>query len=315
MKTDQSQMLRPRYMGLASFMRAPIAQDASGLDIALVGVPFAGGVTTRPGARHGPRALRDQSSLMRLYNPATRVNPYDLARIADVGDVDLVEVYDLEKCVDRIRETYRGIKRAGAVPLTGGGDHCITYPILAGLAEDGPVSLIHIDAHTDTWDSFAGSKLMHGTPFRRAVEAGAIDPKRTIQIGIRGAQNATEGWDYSESSGMRVMFMDEVVSMSMEDVAWEARRVAGDGPVYLSFDIDALDPVYAPGTGTPEAGGFTTREAIDLLRRLRGLDFIGADLVEVSPPFDVGDLTALHGATIMYELLCLLADAVAARRG
>lgn len=315
MTTDQSQMLRPRYMGVASFMRTPIARDASGLDIALVGVPFDGGVTNRPGARHGPRALRDQSSLMRLFNPATRVNPYDLARVADIGDVDLVELYDLEACVARIRDAYRGIRRAGAVPLTAGGDHCISFPILQALAEAGPVSLVHIDAHTDTWDSFAGSKLMHGTPFRRAVEAGAIDPKRTIQIGIRGAQNATEGWDYSKSSGMRVMFMDEVVAMSMEDVAWEARRVAGDGPVYLSFDIDALDPVYAPGTGTPEAGGFTTREAIDLLRRLRGLDFIGADLVEVSPPFDVGDLTALHGATIMYELLCLLADAVAARRG
>ncbi len=313
MTTDQTEMNRPRYMGVATFMRAPLIAGPAEADIALIGVPFDGGVTNRPGARLGPRELRNQSSLMRTIHPSTRINPYDLCRIGDLGDVDITEVYDLEACVDRIHDTFCEIREAGAVPLAGGGDHCISYPILKALAPDEPVSLIHIDAHTDTWDSFGGSKFMHGTPFRRAVECGAIDPKRTIQIGIRGAQNASVGWDYSEEAGMRVMFMDEVTELGMAAVAEEARRIAGSGPTYLSFDIDALDPVYAPGTGTPESGGFTSREAIDLLRRLRGLDFIGGDLVEVSPPFDSAGLTALNGATLMYELLCLLAEARAAR--
>jgi guanidinopropionase len=315
MTTDQHQMMRPRYMGIASFMRAPLISSPSEADIAMVGVPFDGGVTNRPGARHGPRELRNQTSLMRTTHPATRVNPYDLCSIGDMGDVDIVDVYNLEACVDRIRDTYTTIHAAGAVPLTGGGDHCISFPILDAISSNGPLALLHVDAHTDTWDTFGGSKFMHGTPFRRAVESGAIDPERTIQIGIRGAQNSPEGWDYSANCGMRVMFMDEVAELGMAAVAAEARRVVGSGPVYLSFDIDALDPAWAPGTGTPESGGFTMREAIDLLRRFRGLDFVGADLVEVSPPFDVGGQTALNGATIMYEQLCLLAEAVAARRG
>lgn len=294
-------------------MRAPLAQTPDQADIVLIGVPFDGGVTNRPGARHGPRELRNQSSLMRTIHPATRTNPYDQCRIADLGDVDFPEVYNLEACVEHIHDFYAGVKAAGAVPLTGGGDHCISYPIIKAMAASEPLSLVHIDAHTDTWDTFGGSKFMHGTPFRRAVEAGAIDPKRTIQIGIRGAQNSDEGWVYSQDCGMRVMFMDEVSELSMGDVAAEARKIAGAGPTYLSFDIDALDPTHAPGTGTPESGGFTSREAISLLRALRGLDFVGADLVEVSPPFDTGGVTALNGATLMYELLCLLADSWVAR--
>lgn len=313
MSTDQSGMQRPRYHGIPSFMRAPIVQAPADADIVMIGVPFDGGVTNRPGARHGPRELRNQSSLMRTIHPATRKNPYDQCRIADLGDVDFPEVYNLDGCVERIHEFYTAVREAGAVPLSAGGDHCISYPILKALAADEPLALVHIDAHTDTWDSFGGSRFMHGTPFRRAVEAGALDPKRTVQIGIRGAQNSDEGWVYSNDTGMRVIFMDEVVDLGISEVIAEARRVAGDGRVYLSFDIDALDPTHAPGTGTPESGGFTSREAIALLRGLRGLDFIGADLVEVSPPFDVGGLTALNGATIMYELLCLLAERVAAR--
>jgi len=313
MTTDQTQIMRPRYMGLATFMRAPFATDPGQSDIVMVGVPFDGGVTNRPGARHGPRELRNQSSLMRAIHPATRRNPFDRCRIADMGDIDLDQVYDLEACVDRIHDAFVDIRKAGAIALTAGGDHCISYPILKALAPDEPVALIHIDAHTDTWDSFAGSKLMHGTPFRRAVECGAIDPTRTIQIGIRGAQNGADGWDYSEQAGMRVMFMDEAAELGVERIANEARALVGTDPVYISFDIDALDPVHAPGTGTPEAGGFTSREAIALLRRLNGLNIIGADLVEVSPPFDPSGVTALNGATMMYELLCLLADAHAAR--
>jgi len=313
MATDQSGMMQPRYHGIPSFMRAPIVDTPDQADIVMIGVPFDGGVTNRPGARLGPRELRNQSSLMRTIHPSTRVNPYNQCTIADLGDVDFPEVYNLDNCVERIHDFYQGVRNSGAVPLSAGGDHCISYPIIKALAAGKPLALVHIDAHTDTWDSFGGSKYMHGTPFRRAVEAGAIDPKRTIQIGIRGAQNSDEGWVYSRDTGMRVVFMDEVVELGINEVIGEARRIAGDGQVYLSFDIDALDPTHAPGTGTPESGGFTSREAIALLRGLKGLDFIGADLVEVSPPFDVGGLTALNGATMMYELLCLLADSVAAR--
>jgi len=312
MPTDQNLMTQPRYHGIPSFMRAPIIDDPSQADVVMIGVPFDGGVTNRPGARHGPRELRNQSSLMRMFHPATRANPYDQCRIGDLGDIDFPEVYNLEACVERIHDFYVKVRNAGAIPLSAGGDHCISYPILKALTGGEPVGLVHIDAHTDTWDTFGGSKFMHGTPFRRAVEAGAIDPERTIQIGIRGAQNSDEGWVYSRDAGMRVMFMDEVAELNMMDVADEAREIVGGGRVYLSFDIDALDPSHAPGTGTPESGGFTSREAITLLRGLRGLDFVGADLVEVSPPFDVGGLTALNGATMMYELLALLADRVAA---
>jgi guanidinopropionase len=307
MKTDQSQMKLPRYMGIPTFMRAPVVDDLSSIDIALIGVPFDGGVTNRPGARHGPREVRNQSSLMRSIHPETRCNPFDQRRIGDFGDVDFPSVFDLEASIERIHQFYLPIAAAGVIPLTVGGDHSISYPILRALGANQPLGLIHIDSHTDTRDSFAGSKVMHGAPFRRAVEAKAIDPRRTIQIGIRGAQNATESWDYSREHGMRVVFMHEVDDLGIDGVIREARRVVGDAPTYLSFDIDALDPVYAPGTGTPEAGGFTMREAIRLLRGLNGLKMSGGDLVEVSPPFDVGGLTALHGATLLYEMLCLMA--------
>jgi guanidinopropionase len=307
MKTDQNEMQRPRYMGIPTFMRAPSVDDLSSIDIALIGVPFDGGVTNRPGARHGPREVRNQSSLMRSVHPETRKNPFDEKRIGDFGDVDFPSVFDLEASIESIHQFYLPIAAAGVIPLTVGGDHSISYPILKALGAEQPLGLIHIDSHTDTRDSFAGSKVTHGAPFRRAVEAKAIDPRRIIQIGIRGAQNATESWDYSREHGMRVIFMHEVDDLGIDGVIHEARRVVGDAPAYLSFDIDALDPVYAPGTGTPEAGGFTMREAIRLLRGLNGLKLAGGDLVEVSPPFDVGGLTALHGATVLYEMLCLMA--------
>lgn len=208
-----------------------------------------------------------------------------------------------------IRNFYQQLASAGVCPLSAGGDHSITYPILKGLNQGEPFSLIHIDAHTDTWDVFKGSKFHHGGPFRRATEDGLIDPKRTIQIGIRGAQNTTEGWDFSINSGMRVVFMEEFTERGVDAIVAEARRVAGTGPTYLSFDIDALDPAFAPGTGTPEIGGLTTVQALALLRGLHGLQFIGGDVVEVAPPFDPSGNTALVGATLMYEILCLLAQA------
>ena len=297
-------------MGIPTFMRTPYQKDPRGLDIALIGVPYDGGVTNRAGARHGPRDIRDKSSMMRSIHHVTKVNPYDLCSIADIGDVPFQEVFRHEKVVEDIEAFYRKIFEAKVIPLSAGGDHSITYPILKAIAKDQPVGLIHIDAHTDTWDEFQGSKFMHGTPFRRAHEDGLIDASRTIQIGIRGAQNTSEGWDYSLEQGMRVVFMEEFTKLGVDAVIQEALKVAGSGPTYLSFDVDGLDPVYTPGTGTPEIGGITTIEAQALLRGLRGLDFIGGDVVEVAPPFDPSGNTSLVGATLMYEILCLLADSV-----
>ncbi len=298
----------PRYMNIATFMRAPMIDDPSDFDIALVGVPYDGAVTNRPGARHGPREVRNASSMMRSIHPTTRVNPYELRRVGDGGDVPFTRVYELEAAHKDIEAFFAGFKTAGVVTLAVGGDHSITLPILRGLTSGSPVGLIHIDAHTDTWDEFMGSRYNHGAPFRRAVEEGLIDPSRTVQIGIRGAQNSMDGWDYSEATGMRVIFMDEVTRMGVEAVAEEARRVVGDGPTYLSFDIDSLDPAFAPGTGTPEVGGLTTIESLTLLRALRGVPLMGADVVEVAPPFDPTGGTSLIAATLLYELLCLVAE-------
>ena len=303
------EMLEPRYQELATFMRAPYRPDLDGVEIALYGVPYDGGVTNRPGARHGPREIRNQSSLMRTINHATRVNPYELCSVADVGDVRFARVYDNAAVNDDIEQFVRRIVAAGAVPLAAGGDHSITYPVFRALAtSEQPIGMIHIDAHTDTWGEFRGEKFHHGSPFRLACDEGLLDPHRTIQIGIRGAQNWADGWEYSEAQGMRVVFIEEFEELGVDAVIAEARRVVGDGPTYVSFDVDGIDPVYTPGTGTPEVGGITTREAMALLRGLRGLDLIGGDVVEVAPPFDPSGNTALVGATLMYEILCLLAE-------
>lgn len=298
----------PRYMNIATFMRAPMIDDLSDFDIALVGVPYDGAVTNRPGARHGPREVRNASSMMRSIHPTTRVNPYELRRVGDGGDVPFTRVYEVEAAHKDIEAFFAGFKAAGVLSLAVGGDHSVTLPILRGLTSGSPVGLIHIDAHTDTWDEFMGSRYNHGAPFRRAVEEGLIDPTRTVQIGIRGAQNSMDGWEFSEAAGMRVIFMDEVTRIGVEAVAQEARRVVGDGPTYLSFDIDSLDPAFAPGTGTPEVGGLTTIESLTLLRALRGVPLMGADVVEVAPPFDPTGGTSLIAATLLYELLCLVAE-------
>ena len=305
--TDTRQHHLPRYSGIPTFMRVPLASEPGEVDIALLGVPFDGGVSARPGARHGPREMRNQSSMMRGIHPVLGINPFEVCRVADVGDVPLPQVYDLEASHRAIRDFVQPFYASGGKVLAAGGDHSITYPIFQAMAREQPIAMVHIDAHTDTWDEHAGSKFTHGSPFRRAVEAGLLDPRKTIQIGIRGAQNSDEGWRYSLDQGMRVVFMDEFERLGVDAVIAEARRVVGDAPVYLSFDVDGLDPVYTPGTGTPEIGGITTREALGLLRGLQGLNFVGADVVEVSPPFDPSGNTALVGATLMYECLCLLA--------
>lgn len=299
----------PRYQEVATFMRAPYRPDLDGVDVALFGVPYDGGVTNRPGARHGPREIRNQSSLMRAINHATGINPYERRAVADVGDVRFGRVYDNAAVVEDTEAFVRRIIEAGATPLAAGGDHSITYPIFRALASpEAPVGMVHIDAHTDTWSAFRGEKFHHGSPFRLACDEQLLDPARTIQIGIRGAQNWADGWEYSEAAGMRVMFIEEFADLGVGGVIAEARRIVGDGPTYISFDVDGLDPVFAPGTGTPEVGGITTREALHLLRGLRGLNLVGGDVVEVAPPFDPSGNTALVGATLMYEILCLLAE-------
>ncbi len=305
-------MSAPRYTGIPTFMRAPLADTLENIDIALVGIPYDGALTNRPGARHGPREVRNQSSLMRAINHATRINPYELCKIADVGDVPFNSVFSIEDSHRDIEDFVSSVISGGAIPLSCGGDHSVSLPLLRATAKS-PVALIHIDAHTDTWDSFQGSKFNHGAPFRRAHEEGLIIPEKTVQIGIRGAQNVSEGWDYSEGNGMRVMFIEEVQNRGIEAVVEETRAIIGDTPVYITFDIDSIDPAFAPGTGTPEIGGLTPPEALGLIRGFRKLNHIGADVVEISPPFDNGDLTSLTGATVMYELLCLLAETVSLR--
>ena len=298
----------PRFAEIATLLRAPLAKGLEDIDIGLFGVPYDGALTNRPGARHGPREIRNQSSLIRTINHATRIDPFALSTVRDMGDVAFSQIFDIEASHKEIEHFTAELIEAGILPLAFGGDHSVSLPLLRAIAKDGPVAMIHVDAHTDTWDSFQGSKFNHGAPFRRAVEENLIDPKATIQIGIRGTQNLSEGWDYSEASGMRVVFCEELHDAGPAAIAAEARALVGERPVYLTFDIDSLDPVYAPGTGTPEIGGMTTHQAQVLLRGLRELDYVGADLVEVSPPFDAGYVTSLAGAALGYEILCLLAE-------
>ena len=304
---------RPRYTGVPTFFRAPYTEDVAESDIGLIGVPFDGGVTNRSGTRHGPRAVREQSALLRRINAATGIAPFEQARVRDLGDCWIEQPFELAGALDEIATFYRAVIAAGVTPVSVGGDHSISFPILRAVGTARPVGMIHIDAHCDTGDDYLGSRLHHGAPFRRAVEAGVLDPKRVIQIGIRGTTNDPDMWGFSQRSGMRVLGMDEFDDKGWRHAAEEARRVVGNGPVYLSFDIDSIDPAEAPGTGTPEAGGMRVLHAIRLLRALRGVDVIGADLVEVSPPFDVGAITAFNAASILFEILCLVVEARARR--
>ncbi len=308
---------RPRYTGIPTFMRAPHVEDPSGVEIGLIGVPFDGGVTNRPGTRHGPREVRNQSSLIRKINQASGIAPFDLCRVADLGDAWVRSPFHLESGLAEIEAFFGRVLDAGVVPVACGGDHAISLPILRALAAEvgGPVGMVHIDAHCDTGaPGYLGSDYHHGAPFSRAVEEGLLDGRRVIQIGIRGSVNDRDVWRISHESGMRVVPMEEFHALGVAATLAEARRVVGDGPTYVSFDIDSLDPAFAPGTGTPEIGGLTTLEAQLLVRGLRGLNLVGADMVEVSPPFDPSGVTALVGANMMFELLCVVADAVAARR-
>ncbi len=310
----QDPMQRPRYTGIPTFMRTPHSETWDNVDIGLIGVPFDGGVTNRTGARHGPREMRNQSSLMRRKNQSSGICPYDVCRIADLGDAWIQKPFHLEESLDEIAEFFRQVHKHGIVPVSAGGDHSVTLPIFRAIASDQPVGMVHFDAHCDTGDDYLGSKFHHGAPFRRAVEEGLLDPKRTVQIGIRGSLNDLDIWKFSHDTGMRVVYMEELDERGWSEVIQEARQIVGDGPTYISFDVDGLDPVFAPGTGTPEVGGFTSLEAQLMIRALQGLNLVGGDVVEVAPPFDPSGNTALVGATMMFEILCVVADSVARRK-
>jgi guanidinopropionase len=304
----------PRFAGLSTFMRLPVIADPREVDIAIVGVPWDGGTTNRPGPRHGPRQVREMSSLIKRVHSVTKISPYELCRVADLGDAP-VNPIDLQRSLKTIQEFFARIVEAGAAPLAVGGDHLSSLPILRAAGKKQPLGMIHFDAHSDTVDTyFDGLKYTHGTPFRRAIEEGLLDPKRVVQIGIRGSTYSADEREWPLEQGIRMITIEEFEAMGVDAAIQEARRVAGAGPTYISFDIDALDPAFAPGTGTPEFGGLTSREVSRLLRGLRGLDVVGADVVEVSPPFDPSGGTALAGANIAFEILCLLAEATAKRK-
>ncbi len=302
--------ITPRFSAIPTFMRLPYVTAPTKVDIALIGVPWDGGTTNRAGARHGPREIRNMSSFMRKVHHVSRIAPYDLARVADLGDAP-VNPIDLMDTLGRIERFYRKVHAAGALPLSAGGDHLITLPIFRAIAKDRSIGMVHFDAHSDTNDRyFGGNKYTHGTPFRRAVEEGVLDPKRTIQIGIRGSIYNAADMEFAEKSGIRVVYMEEFTRLGVDKTIKEARRIAGKGPTYVSFDVDGLDPVYAPGTGTPEIGGLTTPQALEIIRGCRGLDLVGGDLVEVAPPYDTTGNTALTGANLLFEMLCVLPGVV-----
>jgi agmatinase len=306
LRTFSNEMVQNPYWGIPTFFGVPYQQEFKDLDIALVGVPFDLGVTNRGGARVGPRELRNQSRMVGAYNHYTSSTPCATHRIADVGDVPFRTVYNLEEALEDIVVFYRNLSTAGIVPVTAGGDHSITFPILKGIAQKEKFGLVHFDSHCDTAPPIHGSGVAHGSPMRNAVESGLVDPERSIQIGIRGSSEPL--WQFSYDNNMRVMHIEEFYELGWKNVVREIRTLIGDAPLYVSFDIDCLDPAFAPGTGTPVAGGMSTFEALQTLRGLKGLNIIGGDLVEVSPPYDPSGITALAGATILFEILCLAAE-------
>lgn len=303
----------PRFAGPSTFFRLPVVNQATDLDIALIGVPSDVGAATRPGARYGPRGVREMSTLIRAVHPITLTSPFDICRIGDMGDVPVNPV-DVNDTLRRIRAFFEAVHRQGVVPVAVGGDHLTTLPILRALCQNRPVALVQFDAHSDTdGDYFNGPFEHHGTPFRRAVEEALIDPRRTLQVGLRGTLYHADELDFARNAGMRLVRIEEVHRLGIDATIELIRDVVGDAPVYITFDVDCVDPAFAPGVGTPEVGGLTPIEAQCLVRGLQGLDVIGADVVEVAPPLDPSGITALVAATMLFEILCPTADAVALR--
>ncbi|MEL6316840.1 MAG: agmatinase [Pseudomonadota bacterium] len=308
----------PRFAGVPTFMRLPcvpldhprIAEVAIGL----IGAPWDGGTTNRPGARHGPRQLRDASTMIRRLHPVTGFDPFAAVNVADLGDVG-PNPADLADSLERMGAFFNAVRAKRIAPLTAGGDHLVSLPILRALRQgaDAPLAMIHFDSHTDLYDTyFGGYRYTHGTPFRRAIEEGLLEPTKVVQIGLRGTQYDGEDMAFARSVGVRLIKIEEFFEKGVAQVMAEAREIVGVHPTYVSYDIDFVDPAFAPGTGTPEVGGPNSFQALEVVRGLRGLNLIGADLVEVSPPFDATGATAYLGASLMFELLCVLAESRAA---
>ena len=297
----------PRFAQIPTFMRLPHHRNPADLDVALIGIPFDGGTSYRAGARFGPREIRSQSSMIRPWNPVLKVSPFEALRVADYGDIDISPV-SIERTNEIVEQEVSAVLAAGCIPVSIGGDHSIALPILRALAKrHGPVALVHFDSHPDTWDQYFGSRYFHGTMFRRAVEENLIDPRRTFQVAIRGSLYSAQDFDFQAQHGFTVQ---RVEALKERGVGWAVEQYARlhGAKVYLSFDIDAVDPAYAPGTGTPEVGGLTSYEALALVRGLRGADFVGFDLVEVAPQYDgPGQITALLAANLVFEFLSLVA--------
>ncbi len=297
----------PRFEGISTYMRLPHVRDLEGVDVAIVGIPFDTGASFRAGARFGPQAVRNGSRLLRPYNPGLSVNIFDHLSVIDYGDLPVVPGFVTES-YDKIVAGLEPIHRAGVVPIGVGGDHSIVLAELrAAAAVHGKLGLAHFDSHSDTWDAYWGQKYTHGTPFLRAIEEGLIDPARCIQVGMRGSLYDASDLQEATKLGLAMIATDELFDLGMVEVAKRVRERCAGGPTFLSFDIDFVDPSYAPGTGTPEIGGPSTREVLRLMRGLTGIDFVAFDAVEVLPAYDVAEITAMTAANVIYEFLGLLA--------
>lgn len=296
----------PRFAGPNTFMRLPEAKKTEGLDVAFIGIPMDIGTSWRPGTRFGPKAIRAESAMLRPYNMATKAAPFEALQCADLGDVP-INTFDLKDSVRRIEAYYDSLLESDVTPMSMGGDHTLTLPILRAIAKKyGPVGLIHVDAHADVNTHMFGEEIAHGTPFRRAYEEGLIDAPRVWQIGLRGTGYAATDFDEARGWGFNVIPAERLWLKSLTPLAREITTSMGQGPVYITFDIDSLDPAFAPGTGTPEIAGLTTPQALELVRGLKGLNIVGCDLVEVSPAYDTSGNTALVAANLLYEMLCIL---------
>ena len=304
-QVDATQM--PRYGGIATFAHLPHISEVTDVDVAIVGVPFDTGVSYRPGARFGPNHVRESSRLLRPYNPAANVSPFATQQVVDAGDI-AANPFDIEEAISSIHKSYDQLAERAKRIVTIGGDHTITLPILRSLkAKHGPISVVHFDAHLDTWDSYFGADYTHGTTFRRASEEGLLDPEGCMHIGIRGPLYAAKDLTDDKALGFQIFSSVEFQDLGVAAAIEKMKARVGKRPTYISIDIDVLDPAHAPGTGTPEAGGLTSRELLSLLRATAGMNVVGADIVEVAPAYDHAQITGIAASHVMYELISAFA--------